>query len=162
MRKFPYIRYPFSGHKSRTTSDEFAARSFAQAPAKNSNIFKYFQTFRIIFRIFSNIFKRFQSFSNVFKRNLRIWSRILTLLRKNLPNLPAKLSQSFILLPIVLFFVNIWQIPLLPKNLWSHICKSGLVRQRWRWKITTPSQNMPSVFPVVAGAFWECNHFTVR
>ncbi len=29
---------------------------------KFSNIFKYFQTFRIIFRIFSNIFKRFQTF----------------------------------------------------------------------------------------------------
>ena len=56
------------------------ACSFTQGLAKNlsrvspgdSKIFKYFQTFRIIFRIFSNIFKRFtpffesfQTFSNV-------------------------------------------------------------------------------------------------
>jgi len=43
-------------------------QSNAQAPAKNSKIFKYFQTFHIIFRIFSNIFEYFQTFSNVFER----------------------------------------------------------------------------------------------
>ncbi len=42
-----------------------AVRKFAQAPAKNSNIFEYFQTFHTIFRIFSNVSHHF---SKVFKR----------------------------------------------------------------------------------------------
>ena len=69
MRKFPDICYPSLGHESRATSDVLAARSNAQGSAKNSNIFKYFQTFHTIFRtfrttfrIFSNVFKRFRSF----------------------------------------------------------------------------------------------------
>ncbi len=55
---------------ARPNAQVFPARSFAQGPAKNSNIFKYFQTFHTIFRIFSNVSYHF---SNIFKRFRTFW-----------------------------------------------------------------------------------------
>ena len=43
-------------------------QSFAHAPAKNSNIFEYFQTFSNIFKRFASFFEYFRIFSNVFER----------------------------------------------------------------------------------------------
>ncbi len=62
------------------------ARPFAQGSAKNSNIFKYFQTFRTTF----------QSFSNIFERNLRVWYDTCGVVSARLePDVVSEISDAF-------------------------------------------------------------------
>ena len=76
---------------------------------------KNFRIFSNVSRYFSNIFEYFQTFSNVFERFRTQLAHLIEKspdfactfdwkVCKNLPNLPAKLPQSFILLPTCVVF----------------------------------------------------------
>ncbi len=80
MRKFPYIRYPFSGRGSRATSDELAARSFAQGGSaitvQNASKQRNFCQFFEIFTNFCKFLPIFCNFSDQLARLMREFIRI--------------------------------------------------------------------------------------